>query len=93
MLLVRTLAFISRVGQNRIHTPYMTLYLVISLPKIPYIPCICMVLANPIHQMWASCSARRGMPVRGKRMVSVQTLAFIRCGRVVLWLERHACSG
>ena len=28
---------IGRVGQNRIHTPYMTVYLVISLPKIPYI--------------------------------------------------------
>ena len=26
-----------RVGQNRICAPYMTLYLVISLPKIPYI--------------------------------------------------------
>jgi len=26
-----------RVGQNRIYTPYMTVYLVISLPKIPYI--------------------------------------------------------
>jgi len=28
---------ILRVGQNRIYTPYMTLYLVISLTKIPYI--------------------------------------------------------
>ena len=26
-----------RVGQNRIYTPYMTVYLVISLPMIPYI--------------------------------------------------------
>ena len=26
-----------RVGQNRIYIPYMTIYLVISLPKIPYI--------------------------------------------------------
>jgi len=26
-----------RVGQNRIYTPYMTVYLVSSLPKIPYI--------------------------------------------------------
>ena len=26
-----------RVNQNRIYTPYMTVYLVISLPKIPYI--------------------------------------------------------
>jgi len=30
----------SRVGQNRIYTPYMTVYLMISLPKIPYTPYI-----------------------------------------------------
>jgi len=40
---------IFRVGQNRIFTPYMTVYLVISLPKIPYIHRIYMVLANPTH--------------------------------------------
>ena len=40
---------IFRVGQNRINTPYMTVYLVISLPKIPYIHRIYMVLANPTH--------------------------------------------
>ena len=28
-------------------TPYMTIYMVISLPKIPYTHCIIMVLANP----------------------------------------------
>jgi len=28
---------IPRVGQNRIYTPYMTVYLVVFLPKIPYI--------------------------------------------------------
>jgi len=39
----------TRAGQNRIYTPYMTVYLVISLPKIPYIHRIYMVLANPIH--------------------------------------------
>ena len=33
---------ISRVGQNRIYTPYMTVYLVISLPKLPYMHGICM---------------------------------------------------
>ena len=40
---------ICRVGQNRIYTPYMTVYLVISLPKIPYIHRIYMVLANPMY--------------------------------------------
>jgi hypothetical protein len=37
----------SRVGQNRIYTPYMTVYSVISLPNLLYIYCIHMVLANP----------------------------------------------
>jgi len=41
--------YICRVGQNRIYTPYITVYLMISLPKIPYIYRIYMVLANPIH--------------------------------------------
>jgi len=27
----------TRVGQNRIYTPYMTVYLAIFLPKIPFI--------------------------------------------------------
>ena len=35
-----------RVGQNRIYTPYMTVYLVIFLPIIPYIHRIYMVLAT-----------------------------------------------
>ena len=38
---------IVRVGQNRIYAPYMTVYLVIPLPKIPYMHRIYMVLANP----------------------------------------------
>jgi len=28
---------IHRVGQNRIYTPYMTVCMVISMPKIPYV--------------------------------------------------------
>jgi len=31
-----TVYSIHRVGRNRNYTPYMTVYLVISLPKIPY---------------------------------------------------------
>jgi len=41
--------YMRRVGQNRIYTPYMTVYFVISLPKIPYIHRIYMVLANLIY--------------------------------------------
>jgi hypothetical protein len=40
--------FVCRVGQNRIYTPYMTVHMVNSLPKIPYTHRIYMVLANPI---------------------------------------------
>ena len=39
-----------RVGQSRIYTPYMTVYMVISLPKLPYIHRIYMVLANPTKE-------------------------------------------
>ena len=38
--------FINRVGQSRIYTQYMTVNLVITLPKIPYTHRIYMVLAN-----------------------------------------------
>jgi len=35
---VRASLYVSRVGQNRIYAPYMTVCTVISLLKIPYIP-------------------------------------------------------
>ena len=31
---------LGRIGQKRIYTPYMTVCLVISLPKVPYTHCI-----------------------------------------------------
>jgi len=46
-----------RVGQNCIYTPYMTVYLVISLPKLPYIHRIYMVLANPTRVRMAHAAA------------------------------------
>ena len=42
---------IPRVGQNCMYTPYMTIYLVISLLNIPYIHHTYMVLANPMRTM------------------------------------------
>ena len=43
-VVLRVLRVQLRVGQNRVHTPYMTVYLVILLPKKKYIciyaPCI-----------------------------------------------------
>ena len=41
---------INKVGQNRIYTLYMAVSMVISLPKIPYIHRMYMVLANPINK-------------------------------------------
>ena len=40
-------AYMCRVGQNCIFTPYMTVYLVTSQPKITYMHRIYMVRANP----------------------------------------------
>ena len=40
---------IIRVGQNRKYTPYMTVCLVSSLPKLPYIHRTYMALANLMH--------------------------------------------
>ena len=37
----------SKIGQSRIHAPYMTVHLVIPPPEIPYMHRIYMVLANP----------------------------------------------
>jgi hypothetical protein len=47
-------AVVSRVGQNRIYTPYMAVYLVISLPRIVYIHRIYTVMANSSHEL-SSC--------------------------------------
>ena len=37
MCMVYGVQYIHRAGQNRVHAPYMIVYLVISLPKIPYL--------------------------------------------------------
>ena len=49
--------FTSKVGQNRTYTLCMTVYLVISLPNIPYVHRIYMVLANPIHKLTTNGTA------------------------------------
>ena len=41
-----------RVGQNRIHTPFVTVYLMLFLQEIPCMHRIIMVLANPTHAVW-----------------------------------------
>jgi hypothetical protein len=51
-----------RVGQNRIYTPYITVYTVISLPKTPYIHRMYMVLANPSPVPWHFCQVATCYP-------------------------------
>jgi len=45
----RRYVFIGLARTVYIYTPYMTVHLVIFLPKIPYVHRIYMVLANPIN--------------------------------------------
>ena len=52
---IYTYVCMSRVGQNRIYTPFMTVCMVISLPKIPYIHRIYTVLANPMYVCMRIC--------------------------------------
>jgi hypothetical protein len=59
-----------RVGQNRIYTPYMTVYLMIFLPNLPYVHCIYMVLANPTY-VWS----HHTVPYR-KRTVPTHTIPY-----------------
>ena len=54
---------VSRVGQNCKYPPYMTVYLIISLPKIPYINCIygsgqpyLSALVDDVFCMWSAPS-------------------------------------
>jgi len=47
--------YMCRVGQNCIYTPYMTVYFVISLPEVPYMYPMYMVLANPMYVCLCIC--------------------------------------
>jgi len=68
-----SVVLMSRVGQNRIYTPYMTVYLVISLPKIPYIHRIYMVLTNPTYV--SGCMRAMNSPsARGRCVSLIHTL-------------------
>jgi len=55
----------------------MTVYFVISLPRMPYITRIFMVLANPIYEYFMYKVAKFAILVRGRR---VGTLSFIYFG-------------
>ena len=94
---------VCRVGQNRINTPYMTVYLVVFLPKILYIHRIYMVLANPTCVSCAfadaSCAAPSILRVGQNHIYTVcvryvwqgnhQTYGHIRCKDTVLADPRY----
>ena len=65
-------ALISRymigVSQNRVYTPYMAVYLAISLPHIPYMHRLCMVLVNSTHDSCVSIYGGVLVAVRYKHM-------------------------
>jgi len=69
----------SRVGQNRIYTPYKTVYLVISLPKIPYIHRIYMVLANPSNEPCTVCVSGHVVYVPGRTLRSMAVFCHACC--------------
>jgi len=62
-----------RINQNRIYSLCMTVYLVISLPKVPYINRLYMVLANPSYAPWActNCPLSRSTHIE-RRLSLVQ---------------------
>ena len=66
-----------RVGQNRIYTPYMTVYLMKSLQEIPYVHRICMVLANPSKMPWFN-HFRHGLRKNTIRVWAIQHPAEIK---------------
>ena len=80
---------ICRVGQICIYTPYMTVYLVIFLPKIPYMQRIYMVLASPRDtcccQLW---SAVRAVVCEGVLLASFHGRYAI-LSNLIAWREMH----
>ena len=63
------LYMICRVGQNRIWTLYMTVYLVKSLQNISYVHRIYMVLANPMHVHLGRLGRIQSFTASGSRIV------------------------
>jgi len=64
-----------RDGQNRIFTPYMTVYMVISLPNIPYTHRIYMVLANPTYEYRCSSAPASYATAKHNHRIALRELA------------------
>ena len=62
-------------------TPYMTVYLVISLPKIPHIHRINMVLANPTHNMCV-CACVCEFPTHSNSSFLAPQVNVVHCLRI-----------
>jgi hypothetical protein len=78
--------YVRRVDQNHIYTPYMTIYLIKSLPRIPYIHRIYMVLANSVYSVMCQYSVRYGM-------VRYGTVWFVWYGAVRPYSTRYSAKG
>ena len=76
-----------RVGQNRIHTPYMTVYLMISLPKILYIHRIYMVLANPTYV--CLCTWNSDLPEGSPTSMQPEGRQLLRDKHVLAYTNKH----
>jgi hypothetical protein len=90
----------TRVGQNRIYTPYMTACMVISLPKIPYVhrthvkingsgpPYVYMVLANPEHVcIWSK--QPKWLELQGGMRKASRDEWFVGLARIVCGVTHH----
>ena len=79
-----------RVGRNRIYTPYMTVYLVISLPKTPHIHRIYMVLANPKYVCTLTRVYCCVQPCKGEFFV-VNSNRTNNCTYIYIHIHIHIC--
>jgi len=80
------LRHIHRVGQNHIWTLYMTVYLVISLPKKLYIHRICMVLFSVLEEVCRVGQNRIWTPYMTVcKVISLLKLPYMRYMRMYVW--------
>jgi hypothetical protein len=68
------------VGQSRVYRPSVTVYLVISLPKLPYVHHIYMVLANSRHMR---------LKLILRKYPAVALLFYCRVKDEIAWLREH----
>jgi len=80
---------VGRVGQNHVYTLYMTIYLVMSLPKVPYTHRTYMVLANP---KYGACGYKIRVPHEyqtGRGMTCIGRLVMSKVGHLAVYTHTH----